>query len=652
MESLIFKNLAMDREYMGLFGSNNKTEQVVKKIRPTVVKTQNVAKEIIEIAKRNGVSTGSLDFDILEVQTYTRTNKDKIESDWEERSKNELRELDDATEILNQNFEIKQIYEIEIYSKEDNDVFKNFHAAVGANATKCKVYLSIKAGSEAISSPKFEEDFLNYIKKSKIRAGILVDIFEEMVPEVVSRVSALAKVDGKIGYDKNQTILISDAYEPTPTINDELILHYDKENTLGQKNENERVDYSNRGFIHSVVEGDLLMEYIKPKKGKPGRNCRGEYMEPPEPEVKHAPDFTVNETIEIVDNKDNVLYRAKTSGYISLDGKVYQIKSDMDVGEISFKTTGSISTGLDSDVSLSVKENDSQKDAIGSGMEVEVSEIDIKGNVGPNAKVHAKRATIEGQTHKTSEIKANDLTINVHKGTAIGDNIKITRLEHGIVEGKKVEIVEAVGGNIRAKDIEIGICASYVKATASRLIEIQKLQGSENVFTIDPLMQKDKQEGLGENKHEIDELRVSVEEIKKEVDKYKKMIKDNTDSFNEIKKRLMHFKQNGIKMPEAFVTKYKQFTKAQEHLEGITNEYRVKNDKLHLLTTKTASFQDNIVDARIINRDRWIGHNELIFKLIEPPIELSFKPPEGSPDKIFAVVETDEGVFEIQAVHQ
>jgi hypothetical protein len=285
-------------------------------------------------------------------------------------------------------------------------------------------------------------------------------------------------------------------------------------------------------------------------------------------------------------------------------------------------------------------------------MEVEVSEIDIKGNVGPNAKVHAKRATIEGQTHKTSEIRANDLTINVHKGVAIGDNIKITRLEHGTVEGKKVEIVQAAGGNIRAKDIEIGICASYVKATASRLIEIQKLQGSENVFTIDPLMQKDKKEGLGENKQEIDELRTSVEEIKKEIDKYKKMIKDNTESFNEIKKRLMHFKQNGIKMPEAFVTKYKQFTKAQEHLDGIINEYKVKNDKLLLLTTKTASFQDNIIDARIINRDRWIGHNEIIFKLIEPPIELSFKPPEGSPDKIFAVVETDEGVFEIQAVHQ
>ena len=634
---------------MAIFGSSSDTEEIVKTIRPTVVKTQNVAKELIEIAKKNGVSVNSLDFEILDVQTFIRINKENIESDWEEINKNELHELDDIVSILNKFFQIKQIYEIEIYSKDESNIFKNFNAAVGANATKCKIYLSIKEGSEATVTPKFEDEFLKYINKSKIRAGVLLYIFDEMVPEVVSRISAMAKVEGVVRYDKNQTILISEGYEPTPTINDELIKHYEKENPV---DENERVDHSKRGFINSAVEGDLLLEYVKPKKGKPGRNCRGEFMEPLEPIIKYAPDFMVDDTIEIIESKDNILYKAKASGYISLEAKKYQIKSEMDVGEISFKTTGSIVTGLDSDVSLSVKESDSQKDAIGSGMEVQVSEIDIKGNVGPNAKVNAKRATVDGQTHKTSQITATNLTINVHKGIAIGENIKISRLEHGSVDGKKVEITQALGGNIRAKDIEIDICASYVKATASRLIEIKKLVGSENIFTIDPLLQKEKIEDFSENKNEINELRSVIDEIKKEIDRYKKLVRDNTDAFNEVKKRLMHYKKNGIKMPTAFVTKYKQFLKAQEHLEAIINEYKVKNDKLLLLTTKTASFQDNIFDARIINRDKWSGHNELIFKLVDPPIELSYKPQKDSTDKIFAVVESKDGVYEIRAVKE
>jgi len=102
---------------MGLFSSNTSKEQTVNKIRPTVVKTQNVAKELMETAKRNNVHASSLDFDILEVKTYTRVNTEKMESDWEEIGASELHELDDATAILNKNFQIKQVYEIEIYTK-------------------------------------------------------------------------------------------------------------------------------------------------------------------------------------------------------------------------------------------------------------------------------------------------------------------------------------------------------------------------------------------------------------------------------------------------------------------------------------------------------------------------------------------------------
>ncbi len=47
-----------------------------------------------------------------------------------------------------------------------------------------------------------------------------------------------------------------------------------------------------------------------------------------------------------------------------------------------------------------------------------------------------------------------------------------------------------------------------------------------------------------------------------------------------------------------------------------------------------------------------MGHNELIFKLIEPPIEVSYKPFEGSVDKIFALVQLDDGMFEIRAVKE
>ncbi|MEN8302759.1 MAG: flagellar assembly protein A [Campylobacterota bacterium] len=634
---------------MALFGSSKKEKPALKKVRPTVVRAQNIAKELLSLAKSYDIKADSLDFNILEIQTYTRVNDGTKETEWEEISHDELYNLDEKKQLLNPNFQIKQMYEIEIFSKKDEDPYKNFRVAVGANATKCKVYLSIAAGSEVEYNSRFDKGLLLLIQKRKMRAGVLVNIFDEMQEEVISKITAHVRVEEKAVYTQAETILISESYEPTPTINDALIMHFEKKEEVDEK---EKVDYASRGFIKSVKEGELLIEYVKAKEGKPGRNCRGEFMTPSEPIIAHEPEFKVDGTIDTVDTDDSIKYVAKESGYISFEDGTYTIKTDVDIGEISFKTTGSISTGLDSGVSISVKETDAVKDAIGTGMEVEVSEIDVEGNVGSNAKVFARKANIGGQTHKTATIRADKLDINVHRGHAFGKNICITRLEHGEVDGDTVEITQALGGHIRAKDIEIGICASHVQATASRKIEIKKLQGSENIFTIDPLLKKDAQAGLDKNQDNIKDLEHDLVSIKKEIQKYTKLIKDGTASFLDIKKRLLHYKKSGVKMPESFVKKYKQFQQMQEHLKKIKIESEVKTDQLNLLTTRTVSFQDNIFDARIINRDKWIGHNELKFKLVDPPVEIVFKPAEGSGSQIFGLVEVDEGEYEIQAMKE
>lgn len=634
---------------MSFFDSES-TSSSITKVRPTVVRTQNVAKELIKIAKSYDTNVENLDFNLLDVQTYARMNEDKKEAEWEEIAEENLYQFDVDKELLNKNFQMKQMYEVEIFTKNKaEDPYRNFDISVGANATKCKIYLSIKEGSEIDASPRLEHDLLILINKKKIRANILINIFDEMLSGVISKMSAHIQVQEKVVYDKNETILIAQSFEPTPTKNDILIFHFDKEEDIDEKT---KIDYAQRGFIKSVLEKELLIEYKKPVPGKPGRNCRGEFINPKEPEVGNAPEFKINGTIKKVETENGIEYYAEQKGYISFENETYGIKTDVEVGQINFKTTGSISSGIDSDVSINVKETDSVSDAIGSGMTVEVSEIDIEGNVGSNAIVHALKATIHGQTHKTSEVRADVLRINTHKGKAYGKNIKITRLEHGTIDGDIVEVTQASGGDIRAKEITIELCGSYVKATASRFIEIKKLQGSENVFTIDPILKKDAQQGLGNNQENIQELEDNIKHIEKEVKKYTTLIKDNLSTFQSVKKRLIHYKKNGVKMPSSFVKQYNQHLKAEKHLKAIKEEYSVKTDQHALLTTRTASFQDNIFDARIINRGEWVGYNELRFKLVDPPVDVSFTPKEGSIEKVFALVELEDGEYQIQAVKE
>ncbi|MCK9491222.1 MAG: FapA family protein [Sulfurimonas sp.] len=635
---------------MAIFALGKKdTQSSQTKIRPTVVRTQNVAKELISIAKSNDVNIHSIDFNVLDVQTYTRVNKENEEVDWEEATDGELETLLTEKNLLNKYFGIKQMYEIEVFSKLPNDPYQDFHLAIGANATKCKVYLSIKEDSQLSYNKNLEQDLRTLIDKSKVRANILIKVFDSMVENVVSKIAAYVRVQESAKYEKSEMHLVAESYEPILTQNDALILHYEKKQKVGEQ---EKVNYANRGFIKSVKKGELLIEYIKAKKGKAGRNCRGEFLDPREPLESNTPNFSTDNTIEVINSDSKIEYKAVENGYVVLDGNSYTIKSDIDVDEISFKSTGNISAGLDSDVSISVTESDVMKDAIGTGMKVEVSEIEIEGNVGPNAQVIAVKARVGGQTHKTASVKADDLRINVHKGKAFGKKVYITRLEHGEVDAEVVDIVQSVGGNIRAKEITIQSCGSYVNATASRFIEIKKLQGSENIFTIDPLLKGSVKEGLKQNKEDISKLEKNVKSIKQEIEQYTEVVQKNKASFDDVRRRLVHYKKNNVKMPSSFVKQYNKFKKAKEHLVKIKKEYSSKKDYLALLTTKTASFQDNIFNARIINRDRWVGHNEIIFRLVDPPIEVAFKPAEGSPDKIFAIVESDDGIYKIEAVKE
>ena len=636
---------------MALFGSSKKTP-AMKKVRPTVVRTQNIAQELFKIAKSYEIEADLLDFNLLDVQTYTRlVTEENKDVEWEEISIEESQSFNDEAMLLNPHFQIKQTYEIEVFSKKvtQEDPYSNLKLAVGANATKCKVYLSIAQGSKITYIPRFEQDLLDMINRKKIRAGILVYIFDSMVEHVASKISARVRIAENLEFEQNETHLIAEGYEPTATVDDALILHYEKQTEV---DENERIDYSARGFIQSVQKGELLIEYVKAKMGKPGRNCRGEYMEPKAPVISHEPKFKVSDNIKVVEDENSIKYYADDNGYIAFEDNTYVIKNDVDVEAISFKTTGSIDSGIDSDVNIVVKEADAVKDAVGSGMRVEVTEIEIDGNVGSNASVVAKKANIGGQTHKTAKIRADELKINVHKGEAYGKNVHITRLEHGSVEGEIVEIAQALGGTIRAKEIEIDVCASHVKATASRKIEIKKMLGSENSFIIDPLLSRDAQNLMEDNEEHIKELERAIRDLKKEIKKYTDLIKNGTQAFLEIKKRLLHYQKNKVKMPESFVKKYKQFQNMQKHLKELQEEYKLKQEQLNLYTTKTASFQDNILDARVINRDKWVGYNEIKFKLVDPPMELVYKPLEGSADKIFGLVELNDGEYAIRPVDE
>lgn len=617
-------------------------------VAPNVVKTYNIAKEILSYASRCGIDSSELDFNILDQQTFTRKTGGSDDNWVAIDDELSVRLMND--DILDPSFEIRQLYEIEIYQKLSDSLFADLNFSVGANSSKSKVYICIKKGSIVKYVPAFDRELRRFFNKVKARAGILTNIFDEPQDTIVARLSAKARVNGVLEFSSDETFLIAEAFEPIPTTNDEVIIRFEKRREVGEL---ERVDHSDRGFIRSVAKGDVLIEYIKARRGEAGRNCRGEYIGASDVVASSAPTFSVDpNTIDVQDDETHTLYIAKIDGYISKEGSNYTIKAEMDLSNIDFKTTGSIYAGVESGVVLNIKESGAENDAIGSGMVVEASEVIVEGNVGSNAKIFAKKVVILGQTHKSATIHADEIDINVHKGKAFGNSVKITRLEQGEVEGRRVNISQAMGGSVRAKDVAFEICSSKVRVVASNSITINKLKGDDNSFTIDPLAYAENIDIYKALDFEVTQAREAVEEISSEVQKYEELARLNIRSLNEIKEKIGYYKENNIKIPPALSDKLKKLLKAYEHIDLIKGEKKQKLYKLELLEAKLATFQESIFSARVCNNDVWSGYNEVIFRMISPKEDVTYMPVDGSVQKSLALVKSPDGRYKIKQVDE
>ncbi len=619
----------------------SQNESPISNFSPFVVNTNNVAKELVTAASNYGLKVAELDFNLLDVQTFLK----KGDSQEQEVIGDELKELNDPALLADKSVEIRQAYEIEIVLADKDDRFSKLNLSIGANPSMTRLFASIKPGSVIEYFDEIKKELRSFINKRKLRANMLIGIWDEKLSEGIDELVAKVRVNEVLKVDKKITFEAGATFDVIPTTNDNLIFHYKSDK---EKSDGDRVDHYNRGFIQAVTQDELLIEYVKAKKGDPGRNCRGEFIEPDEPTISHSPDFNVSDKIDVIDNENSIEYRAKNSGYVVLENNTYDINSEVEVTEISFKTTGSIGAGMDTDVSISVKEADAFKDAIGAGMEVEVNEINVDGNVGNNAKITANKVNIQGQTHQSSYIAADDIQINIHKGKAKGSKVKVTRLEQGVIEGETVEVTQATGGKIIAKEVYIDTLVSHVDIIASLKIEIKNTKGEENTLTISPVLYDEDKEALSENENEIVVQKRKIRALNEEIEKKEKVLSDNATAIVDLKKRLAQYKKSGTQMPASFVTKFKEFQELQKKLVELKSEIKQHEDMVELLAAKSNKFQGDITKAKIINHDTYKGHNEIRFKLIEPELELYLVPRGTGAEKCFMLGQDEEtGAYEI-----
>lgn len=286
-----------------------------------------------------------------------------------------------------------------------------------------------------------------------------------------------------------------------------------------------------------------------------------------------------------------------------------------------------------------MREIDDTKDTIGVGVAVEACVLKIEGSVADSAHVIAKEVSVGGQTHKTSIIEADKISIAVHRGEAIGKEIEVDRLEGGVVSGDVVKIKFLLGGKVMGRKIYVQTLMSNSSLVASELIEIEKIEGAENKIEINP--------------SKIENLDLMLEELKKSEKKYKYTLKKietkknfldvNMKIGKDIKDKILELRSKKLDIPRFLIKKLKDFQFIVDSYNSLLQEAKSQEKEIENIKNQIDKYQEKIYNAKIINHSLWTEHNHILFAFISPSFAVQYLTEKDELSKKIMLKKTEEG---------
>lgn len=604
----------------------------------TEVETANPYGEILNLAKHFGVDSKFIDFDIIEIKTECKVAG---ESQPRQIPAEKLNIFDDDNFFVEKVESIKQNYLVKFYDTRQVKPTPLPDVAINANKNLTKILATVSQNADTVYFKEFDKKLINFIYKKLIKVGILVGIRNKTMLEEVAKIYSVLRVKEFI--DKDYSFVVTAGVNVNPSADDALVFHYKNKNK--STDENDKIDYSNRGYLLGVTENELIFEYVKLREGANGRDVRGKLLptQKAKATIAKMPEHTEN--IYSKEDEEGIKFFSKKSGYVQEEKGVFDIKDELDVNEISFKTTGSVDTGLDTNVTLNVKEKDLTKDAIGTGMTVEANEINIEGNVAANAVVKANKVVIGGQTHAKALIEAKDAKIAVHIGSFDGEYVEIDRLEGGKVKAKKVVIKSAIGGEIIAESVIIDTLVSNSNIIIADTLEIKKLKGVNNKILVDFSMIKNTGEQINERMAKIKAIREQIVKMPRTLESKRCVIEENKGPINVIKAKIEELKSTNNTPPVTFMKKLKEYQQLVHEYNALLKEFREKKAVIAELKSEIANIQDGIFNSKVINHSNWREFNEIKFRLVDPARDITYSTRENEIARVITIakVETEDG---------
>ena len=558
--------------------------------------TTNVQKSIKEAAKDRKIQSNEIDFDILGIQTLIQSPEYKEFTIVEE----PLEKIFDEEMLRSSSLLVKQECKINIRPYHRDETYKNIEIDIASNKSKSKYIATFKKGSVFPKDQNLAKLLKREINRRKLRLGLLIGHFESGLNASLLKIAKAVKEDTPLS--KDIKIVIAQSPGPVFPIDDKIILHHENENQ------------DERQFIDGVDPEELIFEYIKPKAGKDGRDCRGNYIKVDEPTVKYAHYSADEKTVKIQEDENSVKYYSIIDGYVKNTSGVISIGQEVTIEAASFKDTGSIDTGENKDISVKIAHKDSTGDAVGSGINIDVKELNIEGTVGSNANVKANELSVGEQTHRNSKLEAvENAKVHLHRGNLKAKTAEIDILENGIVQADDVNVKKMLGGEVVGHRIVIEELTSNTTVIASESIEIQAITGDNNTLIIDPHRIESYHEKVEALIDEIKDKESKLKEIKKEYAKRLTEHNSQIDRIKTFKRRILDATKAKKTPPKADMLRIKQYKIDTDKLKDEASEIKIKEDKISDVKYELEKLYEADLHGTIKNKSRYNGHTKVVF---------------------------------------
>ncbi len=571
----------------------------------------DVSAEIKKISELYALEEKMISFDILQISTFFRGEKKKdfTSPSIEERDKI----LSNDAEYNKNDFEIRQVYDISLRGLKENDLAPFVELKLDSHCYELS--LELKAGLEVKNDESFFEELYAEITRKKIAHNIIIRLFDSGVKQEIANLKELfsqLQISGVL--ESTQSFVIAKAsFIPEMEASFRFILQEE-----WNKTHSENVEFAS----YAAKSGELVGISLKHQAGMSGRNLKGDYINVKKQDIEGDDKikklrFKESE-FSIEEKEDEVLYYAAQDGYVSVGEGELRILLDFNFPEVSLRKNGSLLGGDKKGFVVEVTCADPNQDAIGASIVLEAQDIKIYGSVAENAKVIAKKLEINGQTHQSAIIRADEMSIDIHKGSAVGEKIRINRLELGSVKGEEVSIEQANGGNIEAKKITIASLHSHTKIALSQHLYIKAMNGGENHISINSRASLKASEEVehfnAQIEHNIKEMNTLLAVLNKDLSRVRKtkpVVEKIKVIMEENKKNNKPNERNITESVAQYVVLLRRTKYLKERLITLQEKSKTYSTALQNLDLQTQN-------AKITSDAPWQNDNEIVYESFFP----------------------------------